>query len=352
MENKRIIYFDYLRVFAILAVIFIHVAGQNWYDSDIKSFEWNIFNIFDSAVRWAVPVFVMISGALFLSKNIDIKRIYSKNILRMLIVYFVWSALYAFIMPFLNNTADAMTYKTIIENVIKGSYHMWFIPMIIGLYICTPIIKQIVESKNVTKYFLTVSFVFAFLWPQLFNMCDMFIGGRFTAGIYSIDEVIKNMNMDIVLGFSFYFILGYFIANIDLTKKQRTVVYVLGILGFISTVLLTMVSSWKLNEPFIKYYSEFNINVLFEAIAVFVWFKYRKCENDRINKFILKLSKYSFGVYLVHVFIIELLKYLGLNTLSFNPIISVPLISLITVIISNLISLILNKIPKVNKWIV
>ena len=46
MEKKRIIYFDYLRVFAILAVIFIHVAAQNWYNSDIKSFEWNIFNIF------------------------------------------------------------------------------------------------------------------------------------------------------------------------------------------------------------------------------------------------------------------------------------------------------------------
>ncbi len=352
MKNKRIIYFDYLRVFAIIAVIFIHVSAQNWQNSDVKGFSWNVFNIFDSAVRWAVPVFVMISGSLFLSKEADIKKIYSKNILRMIIVYFVWSVFYAFAMPFLTGNTQDFSYTTVIEDIIKGSYHMWFIPMIIGLYICIPIIKQIVESKIVAKYFLVISFIFAFIWPQFFDFSNDFIGGRFTAGIYALDNVISNMHMELVLGFSFYFILGYFLANLELNQKHRTVVYVLGIVGFISTVLLTLFSSWKLNEPNIKYYSEFSINVLFEALAVFVCFKYGKFENDKLNSLILKLSKYSFGVYIVHVFIIELLKYFGLNTLSFNPVISVIIISLITTFLSNIISFILNKIPKISKWIV
>ena len=71
-----------------------------------------------------------------------------------------------------------------------------------------------------------------------------------------------------------------------------------------------------------------------------------------MEKCILEISKYSFGIYLSHLLIMNLLKTLGLNTLSFNPILSVPIISIIVFIISLIVSFILNKIPKVNRYIV
>ena len=67
--NGRILYFDFLRIFATLAVMVLHVAAQNWYGTSVPSFEWQTFNFFDSIVRWGVPIFVMISGALFLNKR-------------------------------------------------------------------------------------------------------------------------------------------------------------------------------------------------------------------------------------------------------------------------------------------
>ena len=68
--NGRILYFDFLRVFATLAVMIIHVASQNWwYGTSVPSFEWQTFNFFNSIVRWGVPIFGMISGALFLNKR-------------------------------------------------------------------------------------------------------------------------------------------------------------------------------------------------------------------------------------------------------------------------------------------
>lgn len=87
VKNKRKIYCDYLRFFAILAVITLHVAAKNWCSTDVQSFEWGIFNLFDSIVRWGVPVFVIISGSLFLSREIDIKRIYSKYVLRLVVAH-------------------------------------------------------------------------------------------------------------------------------------------------------------------------------------------------------------------------------------------------------------------------
>lgn len=66
----------------------LHISAQNWRVTDVISFEWNVFNFYDSIVRWAVPVFVMISGALFLSREYSIKKIYGKNILRILVAFF------------------------------------------------------------------------------------------------------------------------------------------------------------------------------------------------------------------------------------------------------------------------
>lgn len=82
-KQKRTIYFDYLRVMATLAVIMLHMSAQNWYVSDVNGYNWQVFNLYDSIVRWGVPVFVMISGALFLKKGIvfksNIYKIYFPN---------------------------------------------------------------------------------------------------------------------------------------------------------------------------------------------------------------------------------------------------------------------------------
>ena len=53
----RIHYLDCLRVVAIISVIIIHVSAQNWYTTDVSSFAWQFFNLTDSLVRWAVPLF-------------------------------------------------------------------------------------------------------------------------------------------------------------------------------------------------------------------------------------------------------------------------------------------------------
>ncbi len=67
----------------------LHISAQNWCEIDIASFKWQVFNFFDSIVRWAVPIFVMISGALFLGRNSNIEKLYKKNILR-IITFFLF----------------------------------------------------------------------------------------------------------------------------------------------------------------------------------------------------------------------------------------------------------------------
>ena len=93
-QPQRIAYFDVLRILATFAVIVLHLSAQHWADTDVYSRAWQAFNLYDSAVRWAVPVFVMISGALFLSGSQAASRhILKKNVSRLVTAFIFWSAL-------------------------------------------------------------------------------------------------------------------------------------------------------------------------------------------------------------------------------------------------------------------
>jgi len=48
MKKERIVFLDYLRVFAIIAVIILHVVANDWYGLKVREFNWNVLNVYDS----------------------------------------------------------------------------------------------------------------------------------------------------------------------------------------------------------------------------------------------------------------------------------------------------------------
>lgn len=337
MEKKdRIIYLDILRMLATIAVVTIHVSAYNWYTTSPASYEWNVFNFYDSIVRWAVPIFVMISGALFLDndRNIEIKKLYTKNILRIITAFLFWSVIYAGI------TVSTNKIEVFIQKIFIGHYHLWFLYMIIGLYILTPILRKITEDKKTTEYFLIVSIIFTIIIPTIFKLPIL----------SKMTKILENI--DVNFGYVTYFVLGYYLSKKEFSKKSKIIIYISSILGFLITILGTAIISNNKMIP-TNIYNEVYPNVLLESIGVFVLIKNIKFDiKPKHTNMIRLLSKYSFGIYLVHDLILTELGRNGLTTLLFNPIISVPCIVLIVYIISLIISMILNKIPILNKLIV
>ena len=139
---KRIEYFDFLRFVAILAVITIHVSAQNWNHVDVSSGTWMVFCFFNSLSRWAVPIFLMISGTLFLKRNYDFKRIYYKNILKIIVAFIFWSLVYSIF-----NYLSGYDKNYILESLFVGHYHLWYMFLIIGLYILVPLLKKLLNLK-------------------------------------------------------------------------------------------------------------------------------------------------------------------------------------------------------------
>ena len=344
-KQQRMVYIDYLRVFAALSVVTLHIAAKYLFDSDVNGQEWSVLNFFDSIVRWGVPVFVMISGSLFIKRDIPIKILYKKYVLRMAVAFLVWSAIYTIVGSFYGDTAPVM---------LRGYYHMWFILMLIGVYICIPIINPIVMSKVTTKYFLVLSLIFAIVLPSVFVLVNDFGSGVTLEIINELKDDINTVKPHMVIGYMGYFVLGYYINSIELNKRQRYIIYLLGVFGFVLTVTLEQISAVK-NQACNGYYiGNFSVTIFLESVAVFTWFKYRKYNKCKLNGFVQKLSKYSFGAYLVHALIIDLIyREWNIDSRIFDETaLGVISASILVFVVSFVVSALLNKIPILNKFMV
>ena len=81
---ERAVHYDLLRILACCSVVLLHTSAQNWDSVSVDSVAWQIFNLGNSLARWAVPAFLMISGALFLdpARPLDVKKLWRVRILR------------------------------------------------------------------------------------------------------------------------------------------------------------------------------------------------------------------------------------------------------------------------------
>jgi surface polysaccharide O-acyltransferase-like enzyme len=342
--NERVKYFDYLRVFAVFSVIILHLSAQNWFAVDVGSYEWQIFNCYDSIVRMSVPIFVMISGAIFLNRNHDVKKIYGKYIPRMIIAFVFWAMIYAF--------AAGGGKMDFFKNTISGHYHMWFIPMIVCLYMYIPIICKIVECESVMKYFLTLGFIFQFFIPYCIRLMIDFGSSSLVILANSMEAQLNDAGIHLFIGYTFYFVLGLYLSKLDMSRNVRKIIYLFAIIGAIATVLLNVALTIKNQTHSGNYYGNFTINVLMESVGAFVFFKYNVPNSESTSKIMSNLAEYSFGAYLVHALIIEMMaNVVGIDTLSFYPIISVPFLAILVFILSFVVSALVKKIPFINEYI-
>lgn len=349
-KDKRIVYFDVLRILSILAVVVLHVSAQNWDKCKVGSAAWTAFNLGDGLTRWSVPVLIMVSGALFLQEDRPMKRLFGKNILRLVAAFVFWSAAYALWDRFVLHKFDSNF--ELFRRFVLGHDHMWYLCMLIGLYLIVPLLKQIADNRKTTAWFLILACVFSVLLPQ----CVQILNLRSERVASVLNDALDQFGVKLVLGYSGYFLLGHLLHRTELSKRAEVLICILGVFGAVLTVLLTTVASASRPYPTTVFYSNFSVNVLLTATAIFVFAKRRlnkTLSSDHAGRLLSCLSKCSFGVYLIHPFLIETLsKLLHVTTLSFSPFLSVPVLSAAVFLVSVLLSWVMNQIPFIKKWLV
>lgn len=266
--HNRSIYHDLLRIFASFAVICIHVCAESltWEAHEISTSTWTYLNIFDSLSRIAVPIFVMLSGSFMIDKYKEnsLKKLYSKNIFRLVCSYIFWSCVYVvfnLLKDYILHTPTDK--KELLYSLIQGEYHLWFIPMLIFLYAVTPLLKEMCKNKQNEQYFLLLACI-----PIVFNFVNYFIT------IKPLNVLFDRAGFQLVSGYAVYYILGHYLNRYEVQKKYRVLIYILAIA---SAILTIFGSSWhyhsdKPNEPY--FFGYLSPNVFVFSVAVFLLFKY------------------------------------------------------------------------------
>ncbi|WP_238550544.1 acyltransferase [Dickeya solani] len=305
------------RIVSTFAVIVLHISAYTVTLAELGAYSWWAGNLYDSLVRWCVPVFIMISGALLLSpeKVENLSIFYKKRIGKILIPLFFWSfffILWGFFKVKFNGGGEG----DILKNIMNGRpyYHMWFLYMIIGLYIFTPLIRILVINTHEERllFFVFLMFVFCSL-SDLYNFLTGNDDFLFTSEfIYYVP----------------YYICGHLIARKHTAKPLSFYIFIFLISLTLTCVGCYLLSSISGKEVGLYFYSYLSFNVIFMSIS-FMWIlKVFHLDKSYHNK-LKVLSDISLGIYLIHPVFIEILYYLAARRWVDYSIISIPLMSII-----------------------
>ena len=344
-QQKRQTELDLLRIIATLAVISVHCTGMGTDELSMSDINAKILLIFDCVVTWQVPTFVLISGRFFLDpqKEMPASKLI-KSIRRLILAFVSWNVVYQ-VYYILSGGYNGLNWKGILSQAIIGPYHFWFLIMLICLYAITPFLRNITKSKRQMEYFIVLFFVFSF-WTSYGTQIPV-IGNI-------LSDILTKTNFHFALGYSGYFVMGYYLNKYPVSDRVEKILYVLAAICLIGVCFLSvrkaMIEGVN-NEWYVGYLKP---NIIIEAASIYTLFIKRiskHCFSEKSVECIEKLSRYSFGVYLVHALVIDIFSITGLTAVTLNPLIMQPILILLTFAVSNAIVWAFRKIPCIGKAI-
>jgi len=147
-----------------------------------------------------------------------------------------------------------------------------------------------------------------------------------------------------------YGVLGYYLAHYPIPRKWN---FLLFGMGFISVFGLTIFMSLKNGNLYQNFLEGMSVGVALLAIGLFgLCYGIRAGIKGKALTVITRISKASFCIYLVHVFVIHLFDFLNISVNGFPCLISIPVLSCVNLALSYCCYYILSRIPFVNRWLV
>ena len=275
-KNKDLIiyYLDYLRIFCSFFVILIHVSSNYYYNSALHSYKWKIAFYYNALSRFSVPNFFMISGSLFLNRDLSYKIIFIKYIKNIFIHLILWSIIYSLI----NTKVSTLNIKMTLLEIIKGHYHLWYLFTIIGIYITTPFWREIAKNDRLLNYFIALYFIISFIIPN-----SIYILSYYSKDIYELLTYLNfSFHLDNIYRYNYYFIIGHYLNKKNTGKIIRIIIYTIGFISFILTSTIAYNFAIIKNQK-IHHFSSIYLNNFFYSISIFLFFK-NNCNNLKLKK--------------------------------------------------------------------
>ncbi|OAJ94332.1 acyltransferase [Vibrio bivalvicida] len=286
--RERVLFFDLLRCVAAVAVIAIHVLAPYRHElGQIPFGEWATAVGVNSVSRWAVPVFILITGALMLSdkRPFDAKYYVKRRLGKVLVPFLIWSLFYAYLSGWRLNGFDAAQVKQVLADSATHAtyYHLGFFYYFIPLYFVIPFFQVVVR-----QYGDSALYAFVAVWLATTLLFLLRIDGPW--------------NYELWL-YSGYLPLGYLLyQRVPLTKVYVALFTVLGLTALFATGYTVITDSLAVDEYTVgRWLSYKTLNVVLAASMIFMLCRYfGEGLSEASNKVIGFISQHSLGIYILH----------------------------------------------------
>lgn len=321
-REKRLLHYDMLRILAAYLIVVLHLSVQyiNKAPDSVEGYlQWQQAVKFSAASRVGVPLFVMLSGAFLLhpNKSVAISAIFKKYLPKLLIIFVFWSFFYSlaeqdffYHLPAwgLSRSWQKVDWDVFWPYFIQGHYHMWYLYMLAGLYLITPLLKQITAQASRVQ----ISY-FVFLCVLITSIAKL------NEGIWHqemVDLLFDKLSLSFFMGYTGYFIAGFLFRYYQFSWKTCLVIFFLGLAAF----RFTYVETWQMNpmfgflEPNLTYFSNYSPTVFLMSFGIFLLtakLGFLKLWRP-IQLVIAHLPPYLLTVYLIHPFVIGWCRRMGL----------------------------------------
>lgn len=295
---KHIPYADGMRVLAVVFVIALHSSAQGVIQYDTISLEnWWTGNIINSLSRWAVPLFIMLSGALLLApaKQESWSSFYTKRAKRIFAPFIIWVSFYFFWTDyFYGEPVDKeFIQKALFDGLTYN--HLYFLFIIMGLYVVTPLIRAFVHhQKRWIVWILCMGILFLATRNDIYAYIPL---NAFT-------KFIPYMG---------FFIVGFLLQHMQLSK----VYYGLVMLSFCTSTAVIILGTGQQVEVWgiedyraFQFYNHFHLAVIIQSCSIFIAFQYllNHTSNSFLKTTFSTIAPVTFGIYLIHVMFLNLLQ--------------------------------------------
>ncbi len=335
MKKAKLEEIEILRGIAFLAVVLQHVIAGVFYQPNLSASSIQIGTTFLGITRFAVPLFVFITGVV-LFYNYDGKLNYGsflrKRFKQIIVPYLAWTVFYYVWVSFLSGVGPSTTWNELLGLVQaaltgKASYHLWFMVMIIPFYFLFPLFRLLLSRNR--KAVTNLIVVAAFLAANLFLVHALSQGWIISDHPLIQATVIDYLDRNFLF-WMFYFMLGGLVGlyyDAWKTFVKRAWIISLVILATCMVMIYSKIEHIVHGSTSDLYLYSANVTaplkpfmmgtILLLIVLVFAVAMRLASKPTKFSAILSTFGRYSFGTYLIHAFVLSstnqfVISYLGM----------------------------------------
>ena len=338
MKN-RIVYLDLLKIIACYLVIVNHVGIYIMRYSIHTPWIVFFYSLSFSFCKIAVPLFVMASGALLLSRQ----DTYSKMLSRIVKILVPLVGLSLLLYVYRHGFGSVLGFiPSFLQE--RAIVPFWYLYMLVGLYLITPFIQKMI--KNFMDLDYQVFLLLFLILPSLALMVSKLTG-------FTLYKEFFTALFPVVIG---YYVAGHYLSKV--TLKSSTLWWVAAgviVMLVFSTALMT-IANLDAAEVVFPVDNIYFFNNVVMALGVFVLMKNVAVLtklSDRIASLISQIASLTFGIYLIHAFLFSFIAESALSKAFFalSPELALLTLEIVVFMVSGLLIAGLKKIPLIRDYL-